>query len=342
MDGSIGVCVCVRVFLYGLMRGLWRCFRGVSGFGTLRDQRLGACSPSWSSSPIQFSRSLRHLTTDERATVDRAPEPVYRAGPSHAEPSRLESQKRFAASLVEMLPKFISAVYIHHGHDANSGGEIVLEVPPSATVPVLRFLRDHTTCRYRHFIDCCGVDFPDRPDRFRVVYNLQSLAYNARIRIQTYVNELTPLESATSVFKGADWFEREVYDMFGVFFTNHPDLRRILSDYGTSYHALRKDFPLSGYEEVRYDEVEKRVVYEPLEITQEFRTFDFQSPWEHFPAAGGSEVEFFRLTKGQIIPDPEAAIRAAAEQQHAPSDSASGAQNSSAAPADKETRTRSS
>jgi len=254
-------------------------------------------------------------TTSDELNKERSADPVYRAGPEHSEPLRLESQKRFAASIVEMLPKFISAVYIHHGHDVNSGGELVLEVPPTATVPVLRFLRDHATCRFRHFIDCCGVDFPDRPDRFRVVYNLQSLVYNTRIRVQTHVNELTPLESATSVFKGADWFEREVYDMFGVFFMNHPDLRRILSDYGTSYHALRKDFPLSGYEEVRYDEVEKRVVYEPLEITQEFRTFDFQTPWEHFPAAGGSEVEFFRLVKGQIVPDPEAAARASSAQQ---------------------------
>ncbi|KAK4530131.1 hypothetical protein CCYA_CCYA03G0988 [Cyanidiococcus yangmingshanensis] len=328
------------------MQSLWRSLRPIFSSGAGYDRSkifrvLITSSPERDGASCVRCLSTAGQPTGEQAGANRSYEPVFRAGPSHVEPSRLESQKRFAASLVEMLPRLISSVYIHHGHDANSGGEIVLEVPPDATVRVLRFLRDHTTCRFRHFIDCCGVDFPDRQDRFRVVYNLQSLVYNARIRVQTYVNELTPLESATSVFKGADWFEREIYDMFGVFFTNHPDLRRILSDYGTSYHALRKDFPLSGYDEVRYDEVEKRVVYEPLEITQEFRTFDFQSPWEHFPAAGGSEVEFFRLTKGQIIPDPEAATRAANEKQQGPADSSDDTKNMSTDRTDKETRTRS-
>lgn len=227
---------------------------------------------------------------------------------------RLEAQKAFVASLVEMIPEFVAAARIHRGHDtAHGGGEIVLDVPPEHTVPTLRFLRDHSSCCFRNFIDCCGVDLPNRPDRFRVVYMLQSLTYNARIRVQTHVDELTPLESATSVFKGADWFEREVWDMFGVFFTNHPDLRRILSDYGTSYHALRKDFPLSGYEEVRYDDLEKRVVYEPVEITQEFRQFDFQSPWETFHREGGSAAEFYRVSRGQAVPEEEQPTSVAAE-----------------------------
>ncbi|KAK4536305.1 hypothetical protein CDCA_CDCA08G2330 [Cyanidium caldarium] len=242
-------------------------------------------------SPAYSPRQHRRTYADASAAAPHPPEMPHTA--------RLEAQKRFLTSLVQMMPDFIRSAQIHRGHDPRPHrAELVLEVPPAATVPVLRFLRNHSSCRFLHFIDCCGVDFPNRPDRFRVVYNLQSLTYNARIRVQTYVDEVTPLESATAVFPGANWFEREVYDMFGVFFVNHPDLRRILSDYGTSFHALRKDFPLSGYEEVRYDELEKRVVYEPVEITQEFRNFDFQTPWEHFPSEGGSEVEFYRLTHG--------------------------------------------
>merc|ERR1711860_453663 len=124
---------------------------------------------------------------------------------------------------------------------------------------------------------------PTRKNRFEVVYNLLSLRYNARIRVKTYTDELTPIESADSVFKAANWYEREIFDMFGVFFSNHPDLRRILTDYGFEGHPFRKDFPLSGYTEVRYDEELKRCVVEPLELAQEFRKFEYSSPWETFP-----------------------------------------------------------
>jgi NADH dehydrogenase (ubiquinone) Fe-S protein 3 len=139
----------------------------------------------------------------------------------------------------------------------------------------LFFLKYHTATRYRVLVDVCGVDYPSRKDRFDVVYHLVSVEYNARIRIQTRVDEITPLCTVSTVFPSAGWWEREVWDMFGVCFSNHP--RRILTDYGFEGHPLRKDFPLSGYCEVRYDDSEKRVVSEPIELTQEYRSFDYQS-----------------------------------------------------------------
>jgi len=130
-------------------------------------------------------------------------------------------------------------------------------------------------------MDICGVDYPTRSNRFEVVYNMLSVRYNARIRVKTYADEVSPVPSITSLFSGANWFEREVYDMYGVYFTDHPDLRRILTDYGFEGYPLRKDFPLTGYVEVRYDEEKKRVVTEPLELTQSFRDFvGSASPWE--------------------------------------------------------------
>ena len=157
-------------------------------------------------------------------------------------------------------------------------GELTITVPHSKIFQVIQFLRDNTNCQYRTIIDICAVDYPERENRFEVVYNLLSITYNTRIRVKTSVNEVTPLESITSLFKGADWFEREAWDFYGVFFSNHPDLRRILTDYGFEGHPFRKDFPLSGYVEVRYDEIQKRVVCEPIELSQEYRDFSFTSP----------------------------------------------------------------
>lgn len=194
----------------------------------------------------------------------------------------LEQQKRFMGSLVDMLPNSITAARIQRAQSP-MGAELVIEVKPEDSVNVLRFLKLHASSQFKGFVQCTAVDYPERKDRFRVVYALLSTRFNARIRMQTYVDEITPLESATSVFKGADWFEREVWDMYGVFFHSHPDLRRILTDYGFEGHPLRKDFPLSGYVEVRYDDTEKRVVQEPVEIAQEYRSFDYLSPWESFP-----------------------------------------------------------
>jgi NADH dehydrogenase (ubiquinone) Fe-S protein 3 len=158
--------------------------------------------------------------------------------------------------------------------------EVTIIVPHSELFNVILFLRDNTNCQYRTIIDMCAVDYPERENRFEVVYNFLSTRYNNRIRVKTSVSEITPVDSITPLFKGANWFEREIWDLYGVYFTGHPDLRRILTDYGFEGHPLRKDFPLSGYVEVRYDEIQKRVVCEPIELSQEYRDFNFSSPWD--------------------------------------------------------------
>lgn len=158
--------------------------------------------------------------------------------------------------------------------------ELVLRTTREAVLKVLQFLRDDPECQYRMLVDLCGSDYPDRPERFEVVYNMLSLSQNRRIRVKVTATERTTVPSATSLFSSANWFEREVWDMYGVYFADHPDLRRILTDYGFDGHPQRKDFPLTGYVELRYDEERKRVVYEPVKLTQDFRKFDFLSPWE--------------------------------------------------------------
>jgi NADH-quinone oxidoreductase subunit C len=159
-------------------------------------------------------------------------------------------------------------------------GELTLTVDTQRWVEVVRYLHDDPACLYICFLDLCGVDYPVREKRFEVVLHLLSPKHNRRIRVKTSVDEDTPVPSLCEVFPAADWFEREAYDLFGILFSNHPDLRRILTDYGFSGHPLRKDFPMSGYVEVRYDDEQKRVVYEPVRLNQEFRQFDFLSPWE--------------------------------------------------------------
>ncbi|MFQ5984131.1 MAG: NADH-quinone oxidoreductase subunit C [Alphaproteobacteria bacterium] len=159
-------------------------------------------------------------------------------------------------------------------------GELMVRVKRDDIVPVLTFLRDDTNCQFKCLMDVCGVDYPEREERFEVVYNLLSPQHNQRIRVKLSTDEGTPVPSVTGVFRSAGWWEREVWDMYGVYFSDHPDLRRILTDYGFEGHPLRKDFPLTGYVEVRYDDEEKRVVYEPVKLTQAHRNFDFLSPWE--------------------------------------------------------------
>ncbi|GEO86378.1 MULTISPECIES: NADH-quinone oxidoreductase subunit C [Alphaproteobacteria] len=159
-------------------------------------------------------------------------------------------------------------------------GELTLTARPDTIIALLTFLRDDVQCGFVNLVDICGVDYPQREDRFDVVYHLLSPRQNLRIRVKVATNEDKPVPSACSVFPGADWFEREAWDMYGIMFTDHPDLRRILTDYGFEGHPLRKDFPTTGFVEVRYDDNAKRVVYEPVELKQEFRNFDFLSPWE--------------------------------------------------------------
>ena len=159
-------------------------------------------------------------------------------------------------------------------------GELTVTVARDAIRRVVQFLRDDDRCRFISIVDVCGADYPEREERFEVVYHFLSPVMNQRVRIKLSVDGDTPVESITSLFPGADWFEREAYDLYGILFSGHPDLRRILTDYGFDGHPLRKDFPTTGYVEVRYDEERKRVVYEPVKLVQEFRTFDYLSPWE--------------------------------------------------------------
>jgi NADH-quinone oxidoreductase subunit C len=157
-------------------------------------------------------------------------------------------------------------------------GELTLTVRRDDTLAVLQHVRDIEG--FTSFVDVCGADYPERKERFEVVYHLLSMSHNTRIRIKTSTDADTPVASAFGLWPAADWFEREAFDMFGILFSGHPDLRRILTDYGFNGYPLRKDFPLTGYSEVRYDEAQKRVIYEPVKLVQEYRNFDFLSPWE--------------------------------------------------------------
>ena len=159
-------------------------------------------------------------------------------------------------------------------------GELVIRAHRASIVKVLCFMRDDGASKFTQLIDVCGVDYPDQPERFEVVYHLLSMSANLRARVKITTDEEQPVPSVVDVFPAANWAEREVWDMYGVYFTDHPDLRRILTDYGFNGHPQRKDFPLTGYVEMRYDEERKRVVYEPVKLTQDFRSFDFLSPWE--------------------------------------------------------------
>jgi NADH-quinone oxidoreductase subunit C len=159
-------------------------------------------------------------------------------------------------------------------------GQLTLEVEPGDVTNVLRRLRDDQQFAFTILIDICGVDWPQRAKRFDVVYHLLSITRNQRLRVKLQTDENTPVPSAVEVFPAANWFEREAFDMFGIAFVDHPDMRRILTDYGFSGYPLRKDFPLTGYVELRYDDELKRVVYRPVDLVQEFRDFDFMSPWE--------------------------------------------------------------
>ncbi|HRK70881.1 MAG TPA: NADH-quinone oxidoreductase subunit C [Micropepsaceae bacterium] len=161
-----------------------------------------------------------------------------------------------------------------------ANGELTLRAASGDVVRVLRFLRDDQLCKFSTLVDICGVDWPGRANRFDVVYHLLSMHQNQRIRLKVETDETTPVPSVVEVFPAANWYEREAFDLYGILFANHPDLRRILTDYGFSGHPLRKDFPLTGFVEVRYDDDLKRVVNEPVKLVQEFRNFDFMSPWE--------------------------------------------------------------
>ena len=158
--------------------------------------------------------------------------------------------------------------------------QIQITINPEEIISTLEFLKDNNICQFRQLTDIAGVDFPERPNRFDIVYHFLSFKHNVRIRVKTEISENSAIQSITQLFPAANWFEREAFDMYGIQFTDHPDLRRILTDYGFEGYPLRKDFPLTGNVEVRYDEIEKKVIYEPVKLQQDYRNFDIQSPWE--------------------------------------------------------------
>ncbi|KAF9243888.1 NADH or F420H2 dehydrogenase [Melanogaster broomeanus] len=245
-----------------------------------------------SSSSILLRRGIQS-SSSSRASVSPFIEPTSPNPTATKYAESTESLHTYGSYLTQCLPKFIQQFSVLKD-------ELILHVAPSAIVPVLTFLRDHSQCQFKSVVDITAVDFPERDKRFEVVYNLLSIKHAGRIRVKTYAGEADPVPSAVSVFRGADWYEREVWDMFGIFFSGHPDLRRILTDYGFEGHPLRKDFPLTGYTEVRYDEERKRVVYEPLQLTQAFRNFESLSPWEQV----GAGTEPIRPTDLKPVPPP--------------------------------------
>jgi len=194
-----------------------------------------------------------------------------------------EGLNALGAAIVAALPGAVTGTNVRFG-------ELTVSAEAARIVEVLTFLRDDPRCLFVCFTDLCGADYPDREKRFDVVYQLLSPKHNTRVRVRIETDEATPVPTAIPVFPAANWCERETYDFFGVLFEGHPDLRRILTDYGFEGHPLRKDFPMTGFVEVRYDDQEKRVVYDPVRLTQEFRQFDFLSPWEGAPLPGDEKA----------------------------------------------------
>ncbi|MBI1203118.1 MAG: NADH-quinone oxidoreductase subunit C [Rhodopseudomonas sp.] len=184
-----------------------------------------------------------------------------------------DSLVRLGATIQTALPASVLGHEVAHG-------ELTVQAKAADIVKVATFLRDDAACQFVCIIDVTAVDWPGREQRFDVVYHFLSPRLNQRIRVKVMTDEVTPVPSLIEEFRGADWFERETYDLYGVLFTGHPDMRRILTDYGFEGHPLRKDFPLTGFVEVRYDDEQKRVVYDKVRLAQEFRSFDFLSPWE--------------------------------------------------------------
>ncbi|KAI9826581.1 MAG: NADH-ubiquinone oxidoreductase 30.4 kDa subunit, mitochondrial [Thelocarpon impressellum] len=234
--------------------------------------------------------NMRHAERPPRGEI-RAPI----VNPADKYSDKAKDLHAYGQYVVSCLPKYIQQFSVWKD-------ELTIYVPPSGVVPVVSFLKHHTAAEFTQLTSITGVDYPTRDQRFEVVYNLLSVRHNSRIRVKTYADEATPVPSVCGLFDGANWYEREVYDLFGVFFVGHPDLRRIMTDYGFDGHPLRKDFPLTGYTEIRYDEEKKRIVVEPLELTQAFRNFEGgTAAWEQVGPGKDRQPDEFKLP----TPQPE-------------------------------------
>lgn len=251
-----------------------------------------ACTPSprlFSTSSVRLSQAQAQPSTASHSSTSTVAEAPH----MKAKTAQLHEHGKF---LLAAVPKYIQQFSVWKD-------ELTVYTSPEALLPLMQFLRDHSACLYEQVVDITAVDYPTRANRFEVVYNLLSITYNARIRVKTYCSEVTPVPSVVPLWNGANWFEREVWDMYGIMFTGHPDLRRILTDYGFEGFPLRKDFPVTGYVEVRYDDEKKRIVAEPLELAQAFRFFDYQSPHEQT----GTGVETTKMIASEKAQQPPAA-----------------------------------
>ncbi|KAK8098615.1 uncharacterized protein PG998_014101 [Apiospora kogelbergensis] len=244
----------------------------------------------------QIARGLSATARNNVAPRDYPKElKVPVVNPADKYQTKADDMHRYGSWLMGCLPKYIQQFSVWKD-------ELVIYISPSGVIPVFSFLKYNTAAEFTQVSTITACDFPTRDQRFEIVYNLLSVRHNARIRVKTYADEASPVPSVTPLFDGANWYEREVYDLFGVFFVGHPDLRRIMTDYGFEGHPLRKDFPLTGYTEIRYDEEKKRIVTEPLELTQAFRNFEGGSAsWEPVGSGIDRKPDTFKLP----TPKPE-------------------------------------
>ncbi|KAI0421667.1 hypothetical protein F5X98DRAFT_329025 [Xylaria grammica] len=259
-----------------------------------RGEQAVRCIASTARQNVAIPRDIKNMRLAPRDHPRELNAPVVNPADKYA--TKAENLHRYGSWVMGCLPKYVQQFSVWKD-------ELVIYIPPAGVIPVFSFLKYSTAAEFTQVSTITAVDFPTKDQRFEIIYNLLSVRHNARIRVKTYADEATAVPSVTSLYDGANWYEREVYDMFGVFFTGHPDLRRIMTDYGFEGHPLRKDFPLTGYTEVRYDEEKKRIVTEPLELTQAFRNFEGgSSAWEQLGPGQDRKPESFKLP----TPKPEA------------------------------------
>ncbi|EYE95041.1 complex I 30 kDa subunit family protein [Aspergillus ruber CBS 135680] len=278
--------------------------RSLMRLGSGRSLAVSRGVRAFTTTPLQYAEKLSPTEPDvpNMRTAQRPPAGPLRApvvNPADKYLEKAESLHKYGQYIMSCLPKYVQQFSVWKD-------ELIINAAPTGLIPVMTFLKYHTAAEYTQVSDITAVDFPTKDNRFEVVYNLLSVRYNSRIRVKTYADEATPVPSVTGLFEGALWYEREVYDMYGVFFTGHPDLRRIMTDYGFDGHPLRKDFPLTGYTELRYDEEKKRIVIEPLELTQAFRNFESGSTsWEPVGPGRDDKPESFKLATPKPEENPE-------------------------------------
>ncbi|KAJ4155368.1 hypothetical protein LMH87_000619 [Akanthomyces muscarius] len=242
---------------------------------------------------VAMPKDVQNMRMAPRDHIGELKAPIV--NPADKYQSKADNMHRYGAWVMGCLPKYVQQFSVWKD-------ELTIYISPSGVVPTFTFLKYNTAAEFTQVSTVTAADYPTRDKRFEVVYNLLSVRHNSRIRVKTYADETSAVPSITGLFDGANWYEREVYDLYGVYFTGHPDLRRIMTDYGFEGHPLRKDFPLTGYTEIRYDEEKKRIVTEPLELTQAFRNFEGgSSVWEQVGKGDDRKPESFKLP----TPKPE-------------------------------------